>query len=378
MTLRLTMVLIVGATLSAHAGVSDTPLPTFADAQPGQLVATFQAAKETGLDTDVICTNLGPGTADVGVELFDAAGILANTIAAGNGVVLAVGVGHTVTIGSGGTVALHEDVLITLEAPVVNLRQGSGRIVSTSTNLGCVALAVDRLHLVQDPTVCPTCAPPALVLLPFDPPPATTTTTTSSTLGPTTTTTAPTTTTSITLPTSTSTSSTSSTTSIVSPSSTSTTTSALVTTTTTTTTSSSTLGPTTTTTAPTTTTSTTLTTSTSTSSTSTTTLASCASTHDLDAIVCACDRDLPAACPASLLSHRLTVRIGRACTLARRAAASDDARRQQRLTRRTITRLAALARGATRGRRPAPDMCASALSDAAARAAFSPAATGAE
>src|SRR5262249_28852058 len=73
---------LVACAPPAWGGVTDTRLPTFADAQPAQLVAAFQAIKQTDLDTDVVCTTLDTGPIDVGVELFDAAGTLANTIAA--------------------------------------------------------------------------------------------------------------------------------------------------------------------------------------------------------------------------------------------------------------------------------------------------------
>ena len=47
-----------------------------------------------------------------------------------------------------------------------NLRNGSGRIVSTSVEFGCVAFAMDRQHTVEDPAVCSTCQPPSLATLP--------------------------------------------------------------------------------------------------------------------------------------------------------------------------------------------------------------------
>ena len=135
----------------AGAGVLDAPLPTFSDAQPAQRVAVLSTAvKSNALDIDVVCTNLGTGAVDIGLEVFDHDGVRGNTIGLGNGAILAVGAGATVTIGTTNTAALHEDVVIALEAPVVNLANGSARVVATSAALGCTAFAVDKFHSVVD------------------------------------------------------------------------------------------------------------------------------------------------------------------------------------------------------------------------------------
>ena len=147
----------------ARGGVTDTPLPTFSDGKAAQLVALLPGViKKNQLDTDVICTNLAPTAVDVGFEVFDQNGVRGNQVASGNGALLAVGPGRTVTIATGGTAVLHEDVVITLEAPVTSLANGSGRVVATDVHLACTALAVDSLHTVADPRTCPTCKPPML------------------------------------------------------------------------------------------------------------------------------------------------------------------------------------------------------------------------
>jgi slime mold repeat-containing protein len=94
---------------------------------------------------------------------------LRNSVATGDGAFVGVPLGVTVTVGTGAIAVLHEDQAITLNTAGTaadNLRNGSGRIVSTSADLGCVALAMDREHTVQDPAVCPTCQPPSFTTLP--------------------------------------------------------------------------------------------------------------------------------------------------------------------------------------------------------------------
>ena len=147
----------------AHGGVADTPLPSFSDGKAAQLVAVLPAViKKNKLDTDVLCTNLAPAAVDIGLEVFDQGGVRGNQVASGNGALLAVGPGRTVTIATGGTAVLHEDAVITLEAPVIDLANGSGRVVATDVHVACTALAVDSLHTVADPRTCPTCKPPTL------------------------------------------------------------------------------------------------------------------------------------------------------------------------------------------------------------------------
>ena len=152
--------------------MADSPLPTFSDGKPAQLVALIPTViKVNELDTDVMCTNLAGVAVDIGLEVFDKAGVRGNTISAGNGAILTVGPGATVTFGTTNTAVLHEDAVITLEAPVTSLRNGSGRVVATSTQVGCVALAADKFHAIVDPLGTPppgrsaTERPPSLTTL---------------------------------------------------------------------------------------------------------------------------------------------------------------------------------------------------------------------
>ena len=159
-----------GWVLSAHAGVLDTPLPTFADGKPAMLVGTATAVKDNELETIVICTNVADAPVDVGVEFFDETGVVRNTVAAGDGGVLAVTPGATVTVASGSTAALHEDTVAALNTAgntINRLSNGALRVVATDPRVGCAAYAVDRFHVIADPAVCPQCPPPSIAVLPI-------------------------------------------------------------------------------------------------------------------------------------------------------------------------------------------------------------------
>jgi len=133
------LVVVAAGEASVRAGVQDTPLPTFSDGQAAQLAALIPGAiKDNNVETVVICTNLAPAPLDVGLEVFDETGALRNSIATLN------------TAGSGTN----------------NLRNGSGRVVASGAPLGCIALAVDHLHTIEDPAVCATCQPPRLTTVP--------------------------------------------------------------------------------------------------------------------------------------------------------------------------------------------------------------------
>ena len=116
------------------------------------------AIKINNLDTEVICTNLTPAAVDIGLEVFDQTGTRGNTIGSGNGALLDVAPGATVTITTGQTKVIHEDKIIVLEAPVIDLGNGSARVVATSAQIGCVAFAVDSKHKIE--------APPSIVAPP--------------------------------------------------------------------------------------------------------------------------------------------------------------------------------------------------------------------
>ena len=148
----------VGLPSTTLAGVQDAPFPTFSDGKASQLALLIPTAiKINGLDTEVICTNLAPAAVDIGLEVFDQTGTRGNTIGSGNGAVLGVAPGATVTITTGATKVIHEDKIIVLEAPVIDLGNGSARVVATSAAIGCVAFAVDSKHTIAAP---PSILPP--------------------------------------------------------------------------------------------------------------------------------------------------------------------------------------------------------------------------
>src|SRR5947209_2480772 len=167
--LAVTACLVAGTAVPGHAGVADTPLPTFADGKPAQLAVLLPAVvKDNNLRTYVVCTNLGATPVDVGLEVFDQGGVRGNTIAAGNGALLNVAAGGTVTFSTGATVVMHEEVVVALEPPVTVLGQGSGRVVTTGLQVACTAYAVDRLHQVRDPRRSAE-RPPTIAMLPVQP-----------------------------------------------------------------------------------------------------------------------------------------------------------------------------------------------------------------
>ena len=145
-------------------GMLDTPLPTFSDGKAAQVVGLLpRVIKHDNLETVVICTNLDTVAANIGLEVFDKDGVLANSIAAGNGEILNVAVGATRTIGTAATAVLTEDHQILL---LPGLRSGSGRIVASERNVFCVGMLVDEVHEILSPAICPTCPPPGLASAP--------------------------------------------------------------------------------------------------------------------------------------------------------------------------------------------------------------------
>src|SRR5436309_15390399 len=77
----------------AHAGPTDTPLPTFSDGKPSMRVYhALGVIKANNLQTDVICTNLDSMAVDIGVEVFHETGARRNSVPSGAGAFLSVSV----------------------------------------------------------------------------------------------------------------------------------------------------------------------------------------------------------------------------------------------------------------------------------------------
>src|SRR5262245_16098866 len=128
-SVALGLVLLAPAPRLVLAGILDTPLPTFSTGHAAVRVAVIPALTSNNqVRSLVTCTNIGPGGVDIGLEVFDASGALANSIAAGNGAAVNVPVGATTTISGGATALFHEDVTLALGA-LVALANGSGRVV---------------------------------------------------------------------------------------------------------------------------------------------------------------------------------------------------------------------------------------------------------
>jgi len=157
---------VLGLPSTTVAGVQDAPFPTFSDGKASQLALLIPTAiKANNLDTEVICTNLAPAAVDIGLEVFDRTGRRGNTIASDNGALLGVPPGATVTITTGSTRVIHEDKIVVLEAPVLEIANGAARVVATSAQIGCVAFAVDSKHTICDPAAFCTLPPPTITPL---------------------------------------------------------------------------------------------------------------------------------------------------------------------------------------------------------------------
>ncbi len=125
---------IAGAVLTSSA------LPQFADGKAATHAAVIPGVVKRGsVEMDFLCTSLAPDVIDVGVEIFSSAGVLLNSVTAGNGAVLNLAPGATVTFGTTGTAALLESHVLTVAA----VSQGLARIVSTSDQVACTALVID-------------------------------------------------------------------------------------------------------------------------------------------------------------------------------------------------------------------------------------------
>jgi hypothetical protein len=122
-------------------GISDTPLPQFTDGKPSvRIMAVPGVIKRARLQTDFLCTSLDSVPVDIGVEVFDPAGVRLNDVGAGAGAVLDVGPGQTVTIGTSSTAAFLESLVLAIPG----VAPGSARVVASSERVRCNALIVDN------------------------------------------------------------------------------------------------------------------------------------------------------------------------------------------------------------------------------------------
>lgn len=129
----------------AHAGPADSPVPSIsATAATRVLYIVPGVIKNNGLESAIMCTSLDSIAGRLAFEVFaPEGGAPLNNVATGvaNG---AIGIipGETVTISTGTSVGLHEDLTIT---GMTNVKNGSARILGTSTRILCTGLVVDKL-----------------------------------------------------------------------------------------------------------------------------------------------------------------------------------------------------------------------------------------
>lgn len=136
---------LAATTTPATAGVIDSPVPSIsASAATRVMFIAPGVIKNNGIETAFMCTSLEAGPVTVAVEVFAPEGGAAlNNVATGTGNgALAVAPGETVTISTGTSVGLHEDLPIT---GLANVKNGSARILSTSTRILCTGLLVEKL-----------------------------------------------------------------------------------------------------------------------------------------------------------------------------------------------------------------------------------------
>ncbi len=132
------------AASTAHAGPGDSPVPSIsASAATRVLYIVPGVIKNNGLESAFMCTNLDVAPVTFAVELFapTGGGALNNVSSGvGNGT-FTIPAGGSATISTGSSVGLHEDLAIT---GVLNVKNGSARILGTSTQVLCTAVIVDK------------------------------------------------------------------------------------------------------------------------------------------------------------------------------------------------------------------------------------------
>ena len=138
------LAVVMIAASAAMAGPGDSAVPSIsASAATRVLFIAPGVIKNNGLETAFMCTSLDTVAVTIAVELFDPAGggALNNVSSAvGNGTIT-IPAGGSGTISTGSSVGLHEDLAIT---GITNLKNGSARILGTSTQVLCTGVVVDK------------------------------------------------------------------------------------------------------------------------------------------------------------------------------------------------------------------------------------------
>lgn len=138
------------AATTAFAGPGDSLVPSISNsASTRALYVVPGIIKNNGIETAIMCTSLDTITATVAVEVFAPEGGAAiNDVSTGvaNGAI-ALPAGATVTISTGAMAGLHEDFSIN---GLSNVKNGSARILATTTRVLCTALLVEQAGLTPN------------------------------------------------------------------------------------------------------------------------------------------------------------------------------------------------------------------------------------
>lgn len=128
----------------AIAGPGDSPVPSISGSAATRVLYIVPGViKNNGLETAFMCTNLDAAPVTFAVELFAPSGGSAlNNVssAVGNGT-YTIPAGGSATISTGSSIGLHEDLAIT---GILNVKNGSARILGTSTQVLCTGVIVDK------------------------------------------------------------------------------------------------------------------------------------------------------------------------------------------------------------------------------------------
>jgi hypothetical protein len=137
-------VLTVALAGVASAGVVDSPVPSISGLGSTRVLYIVPGViKNNGLETAFMCTSLDSAVAAVAVEVFapEGGGALNDTSTGTANGTLSIVPGETVTISTGTSVGLHEDTSI---VNLGNVKNGSARVLATSTRLVCTAILVEK------------------------------------------------------------------------------------------------------------------------------------------------------------------------------------------------------------------------------------------
>lgn len=135
---------LLATTGIAAAGPGDSPVPSISNAAATRVLFVVPGViKNNGIETAFMCTSLATMDVSVAFEIFapeggDPLNDVSTPVA--NGSIL-VPPGHTVTISTGTSVGLHEDDTI---SGLGNVKNGSARILGTSTRMLCTAMLVEK------------------------------------------------------------------------------------------------------------------------------------------------------------------------------------------------------------------------------------------